>query len=363
MEDRFKIKRKREFKLSKKILKTLNFIIFILIYIIILFSFSQKGVYLNQGIDVLPLSFKIGKIDNTLFYSTSKSIYLLNEDNFIPISYFIRNFKVDEDKIYVLSDNLIILNKEFKIIKEIKKEGFYPYDLYFFKDKFAVKYMKKDSLSIYFSLFDKKSYKEIRNIKFENLTSMPFSTVFSNGEKILIFQNDGDLLIVNFNGEIILQKNIRPKNEILFNPKGLIDNERENIVLYWQNYSYLTNSVLFLKYDGDIKIKFDIKSNIDEIIKINNKYYILLNNEIIEIENEKIIKKISIPFFKPVAIFNINNKFVSIWEVKLFNSEYKILKIEGKNFIFRGKFKDIFFDDDKFLVLIDSKIYILKYYE
>lgn len=361
MEDRFKIKRKKEFRIPKKTIQNLIFIIFIVLYVLILFVFSQKGIYLNKGTDVLPLSFKIGKIENSYFYTTSKSIYFLDEEKFTSFPFFIRNFEVDKDKIFIISDNLFILNKDLKILKEIKKEGFYPYELYIFDEYFAVKYLKKESLSILFSLFDKKSFKELKNLKFENLTSMPYSIVFSNGEKVLVFQNDGDLLIVNFNGEIILQKNVRPQNEILFNPKGMIDCGKEEIVLYWQSYSYTSNSVLFLNLNGDIKIKFDIKSDINEIVKIDDKFYLLLNDKILVVQNEKIVGEIYYPFLKPSLILNLNGKLVSIWEFKNFQSEYKILKIDGKCFIFKGKFKDIIFNGESYLILIDSKIYKLNY--
>ncbi|MCX8094931.1 MAG: hypothetical protein N3D74_01885 [Caldisericia bacterium] len=361
MEDRFKIKRKREFKFPKKFIQKLNFLLFLFLYILFLFIFSQKGTILKYGKDVLPLSFKIGEIENTPFYATSKSIYLLNEDKYSSFQYFIRNFEVDKDKIYILSDNLVILNKDLKTLKEIKKEGFYPYELYIFDERFVIKYLKKDSLSILFSLYDKNSYKELKNIKFENLNSMPYSTVFSNGEKILVFQNDGDLLIINFNGEILLQKNVRPQNEILFNPKGLIDYEKEEIILFWQSYSYTSNSILFLNFNGDIKIKFDIKSDINEIVKLEDKYYLLLNDKILVVKDYKITQEIYFPFIRPITIYNINKNLISIWEFNSFYSEYKILKINGKNFIFKGKFKDIIFNGDYYLILIDSKIYTLNY--
>lgn len=360
MDDRFKIKKRKRFVLPKRVLQTLNFIIFLIFYILILTLTSQKGAYLKNGFDALPLSFKIGEIENKKFYATSKSIYFINEENSYTFPFFIRDFKVDGDKIFLLSDNLVILNKDLKILKEIKKDGFYPFDLYFFDNTFVVKYFKNDSLSMLFSLFDKNSFKELKSIKFENLTSIPYSISFSNGERVLVFQNDGDLLIVNFDKEIILQKNIRPKNEILFNPRGLIDETKKKIILYWQSYSYTNNSILFLNYSGDIEIKFDIKNEINDVVEINDRFYLLLNEKISIVENEKIVDEISIPFFRPVRIFNLNGKLISIWEFKNFLSQYKILKINGKNYIFKGKFKDIIFNNGEYLILIDSKIYTIK---
>ncbi len=360
MKERFKIKKKKEFKISKKSISMIKFISFLLIYIFLITLFSQKGVYLKDGEDVFPLSYKIGEIKDKIFYSTSKSIYLLNEENYITFSNFITDFYVDEDKIYVFNNNLVILNENLKVIKEIKKDMYYPKEIYFFLDKFAVKYLKNDSLSIQFTLFDKKSFKELKNIKFENLTSMPYSYVFSNGEKILVFQNDGDLLIVNFNGEILLQKNVRPKDAILFNPKGVVDEKSGEIILYWQTYSYTTNSMLTLSFDGDIKIKFDIKSDINNLIKYKDNKVLLLNDGILFITQENKGYLINLPFFKPKSLFNINGYLITIWEFSNFKSDYKLLRINNKSFIFNGKFKDIILKDGYFYILIDSKIYKIK---
>lgn len=362
MEDRFKIKRKKEFKIPKHISQNLFFLLLVVIYILFLFFTSQNGVTLSNGTDVYPLSFKIGLIDEKIIYSTSKSLYYLNNDKYLTFQSFVRDFKVDTDRIYLLSENILVLNKDLRIIREIKKEGFYPVEIFLFENKFAIKYYKKDSLTIQFSLFDKKDFRELKKIKFENLSGIPFSTVFLNSEeKIVLFQNDGDLLIVNFDGEILIQKNIRPRNEILFNPKGMIDNDNKEMIFYWHSYSYLTNSLLFLNFDGDIKIKFNIKSDINDVLKIEDKYYLLLNDKILVIENEKVKNMISIPFLKPTKIMNLNGNLASVWEFKNYNSNYKILKIENKCYLFRGKFKDILYSQNKIYILIDSKLYITDY--
>jgi hypothetical protein len=360
MEDRFKIKRKKEFKIPKKLVSFIKFLLFLLIYILFLFLFSQKGTFLKNGANVYPLSYKIGEIENKIFYSTSKAIYFLEDEKYINFQYFITDFYVNEDKIFVFSDNLIILNKDLKVIKEIKKVNYYPKEIYFFTNNFAVKYIKKDSLSIQFSLFDKKSFKELKTIKFENLTSMPFSYIYSNGEKILIFQNDGDLLILNFNNEILLQKNVRPKDEILFNPKSFIDEKNEEIILYWQSYSYTTNSILFISFNGDIKLKLDIKSDINDLILYDNKKAILLDSGILFLSDNNEKGTLNIPFLKPVRILNVDGNLVSIWEFNLFYSDYKLLRINNKNYIFEGKFKDIIFNNGEFFILIDSRIYKIK---
>lgn len=362
MEDRFRIKRKREIKISKEKKRLLVILSIFIFFILILYFSSPKGKILKDGIDVPLNTSNIEIFNGKIIYSSSKTLYVLNDDFHINFSYFIIDFKIDGDKIYILSDHITILDSNFKIIKEIKKDGYVPSQIYFFSDKFSIRWDGKDSLKLKLSLYNKNNYKEVKSLNFDNLSFIPFTLVFNNGEKILLFQNDGDTILINFSGEIIWQKNIRPENIIVFDPHGAI-NENENIIiLYWRSYAYNTNAVLVLNMDGEIIKSYDFKNSINKLFLDSDNLYLITNKDL-KIVTNKIIHSFTIPFYKPKDSFFINDNLITVWELENFLSNYKILKINEKSFLFNGDIKDILIENNKLYVLINSKIYTINLYD
>lgn len=362
MEDRFKIKRKKKFRLSKKQIRFLILLIIFLAYLFVLYFYSPNGKILKDGFIVHPRASNIEVLNDRIIYSASKFIYTIKHDSFLAFSFNVLDFKVYKDNLYILSEKVSIFNSNFIWVKDIKKEGFIPQDIFFFEDSFCVRWDSKKSLSITLSLYDIKTYKELKTLSFDNLTFIPFISVFDNGDKILLFQNDGDTLVVNFSGEVVWQKNLRPENMIVFGPKGVIDNKGKRLILYWSSFSYNTNSILILNFNGEIIKTYFLKDNINNLFTDGENIYINSEKEIKIITNSGLHKE-KYPFLKLFDSYYLNNNLITIWGFKDFISEYKIIKINEKNFIFKGKVKDMLIHENKLYVLIDSKVYIINIYD
>ncbi|HPC56800.1 MAG TPA: hypothetical protein PLP10_02990 [Caldisericia bacterium] len=362
MKDRFRIKRRKEFKLSYKTKRAIILSSFLIFYLLLLFIFSPNGEVLKDGFDVPPLTSNIEIFNDKIVYSSSKTLYTMDNSLSISFPYNIIDFKVYEDRIYILSDHLTIIDSNFKIIKEIKKDGFFPQDIYFFDNDFCLRWDGVDKLKIILSLYDIKNYKELKKLSFDEFSFMPFMTIFDNGNKILVFQNDGDIMLLNFSGEIIWQKNIRPENIIVFDPHGVVNEETGRIILYWRSYAYNTNIILILNMEGEILKRYDLKNNINKLFSDENNIYLITNDDV-EIITSQVFHKESIPFYKPTDSFFIDKNLINIWEFVNFVSNYKFIMINNKKIFFKGNVKDILIDKDKLYILIDSNIYNINIYD
>lgn len=362
MEDRFKIKRRKEFKLSYKTKGFLSLLSFFLIYFLFLFFFSPKGVVLKEGVKIPPMTSKMEIFNDNIVYSSSKTLYTIDNALSINFPYNIINFKVYKDKIYILSDRLSIVNTSFKIIKEIKKDGYYPNDIYFFNNNFCVRWDSAYDLKTVLTLYNINNFKEIKNLPFDEFAFIPYITIFDNGNKVLVFQNDGDTMLLNFSGKILWQKNIRPENVIVFDPHGVVNEKTGEIVLYWRSYAYNTNIILVLNMDGEIIKSYEIKNNINKLFLDDNNIYLITNDGVKIITNDTIHKE-SIPCYIPVDSFFINDNFIIVWESKNFISKYKLIKVNDKKIIFNGNLKDILINENKLYILINSKIYNINLYD
>ncbi len=362
MEDRFRIKRRKEFKLSYKTKRAIILLSLLIIYLLLIFILSPQGKVLKDGFDVPPLTSNIEIFNDKIVYSSSKTLYTMDNSLSISFPYNIIDFKVYKDKIYILSNHLTIINTNFKVIKEIKKEGFFLQDIFFFDNTFCLRWDGTDKLKITLSLYDINSYKEIKNLSFNEFSFMPFITIFDNGNKIFVFQNDGDTMLINFSGEIIWQKNIRPENIIVFDPHGVVDEEIGRIILYWRSYAYNKNIILILNTEGEILKSYETKDNINKLFSDDNNIYLVTDSGFKIITNQNIYKE-SIPFYKPTNSFFIDKNFINVWEFENFISNYKFIKINDKKIVFKGNVKDILIDKDKLYILIDSKIYIINIYD
>lgn len=362
MEDRFRIKRRKEFKLSYKTKRFLFLLSLFFIYFLFIFFFSPKGMILKEGVLIPPMTSKMEIFNDNIVYSSSKTLYNLENTLSINFPYNIINFKVYKDKIYILSDHLIVLNSSFKILKEIKKEGFYPNDIYFFNNTFCVRWDSAYNLKIILTSYNINNFKEIKNLSFDEFSFIPYITIFDKGNKILVFQNDGDTILLNFSGEILWQKNIRPNDVIVFDPHGVVNEKTGKIVLYWRSYAYNTNIILVLNIDGEIIRSYEIKNNINNLFLDDNNIYLITNDDVKIITNNTIYKE-SIPFYTPIDSFFINNNFIIVWEFKNFISNYKLIKVNDKKIIFNGNLKDILINENKLYILIDSKIYNINLYD
>ncbi len=362
MEDRFRIKRRKDFKLSYKTKRAIILSSFLIIYLLLIFIFSPQGKVLKDGFDVPPLTSNVEIFNDKIVYSSSKTLYTMDNSLSISFPYNIIDFKVYKEGIYILSNHLTIINTNFKVIKEIKKEGFFLQDIFFFDNTFCLRWDGTDKLKITLSLYDINSYKEIKNLSFNEFSFMPFITIFDNGNKIFVFQNDGDTMLINFSGEIIWQKNIRPENVIVFDPHGVVDEKIGRIILYWRSYTYHTNIILILNMEGEILKRYDIKNNINKLFSDDNNIYLITDNDLKIITNQ-IFYIESIPFYKPSDSFFIDKNLINIWEFKNFISNYKFIKINDKKIVFNGNVKDILIDKNKLYILIDSKIYNINIYD
>ena len=362
MDDRFRIKRRKEFKVTYKTKRFLSIISIFLIYLLFIFFFSPRGKILKEGINVPPMTSNIEIFNEKIIYSSLKTLYTLDNSFSINFPYNILNFKVYKDRIYILSDHLTIINSNFKIIKEIKKEGYLPQDIYFFNKNFCIRWDGTENLKVTLTSYDINNFKEVKNLSFNEFSFMPFITIFDNGNKVLVFQNDGDTMLLNFSGEILWQKNVRPENVIVFDPHGVVNEKIDRIILYWRSYAYNKNTILVLNMDGEIIKSYDIKNNINELFLDENNIYLITKNDVKIITN-KVIHNESIPFYIPVDSFFINDNFINIWKFENLTSNYKFIKINNKIVIFSGNVKDMLIDDGKLYVLIDSKIYNIDIYD
>ncbi|MGB9750299.1 MAG: hypothetical protein ACPLWB_05630 [Caldisericia bacterium] len=362
MDDRFRIKRRKEFKVSNKIKRLLFFLSILIIYLLLIFFFSPNGKLLKDGISVPSMTSNIEMVNDKIIYSSSKTLYTLDNNLSINFPYNIINFKVYKDKIYILSDHLTIIDLSFKIIKEIKKDGFFPQDISFFNNNFCVRWDGIDKLKITLSLYNINNYKETKKLSFDEFSFMPFITVFDNGNKILVFQNDGDIMLLNFSGEVIWQKNIRPKNIIVFDPHGIVNEKINRIILYWRSYAYNTNIILILNMDGEILKSYEIKSNINKLFSDEDNIYLITKDEVKIITNQIIYSGTTL-FYKPIDSYLMNENFITIWEFNDLVSNYKFIKINEKKIIFNGTLKDILIYNDKMYILINSKIYNINIYD
>jgi len=354
-ENRFKIRRRRTALFRFNI--SYIYILLILVYILTLF-FLPIG--RNEPKPTYILKDKVSSLcilNDRIYVASGKMIISVDGNLKREFPFYILKMEKLNDRIIVLTDRVYVLDESLNILGEFFKEKMFPEEIYTFKTNFGIKWRGRKSIDIAFSKYNIETLKEVGYLELKNTKTSVFASMFFNGERIILFENNGNVVVFNFDGKIIWNKNIRINESILFHPMGLFYEEKNLMILYWRESIGGKTLLYLLNYDGDIIVKEEIRNGINGAFLYQGDLYVLTKDAVL-VRNHKSIQKV-IPFYTPIYGKSMKGNAVVVWKMDVDVYKYLLIDINNKKRFFMEGMDGIKMTEDGVYIFKDSYIYIL----
>ena len=352
-EDRFKIRRKKE--TSFRFSMSHAYIILLSVYILSLF-FLPLG--RNTPEPTYILKSKISSLcvlKDRIYVASGKMILSIDGSFKREFPFYVLKMERLNDKIVIITDRVYVLDSSLNIVREFFKEKMFPEEIYTFKSNFGIKWRSKKTIDIAFSRYSIEPLKEVDYLDLKNTKTNVFASMFFNGERIILFENSGNVAVFNFNGEIIWNKNIRINESIVFHPLGLFDEDRKLMILYWKESIGGKTLLYLLNYDGDIIVKEEIRNGVNGAFLYQGNLYILTKDSVL-VRDHKSGEKV-IPFYSPIYGKSMNGNTVIVWKIDVDIYKHLLIDINNKKRFFMEGIDGVRITEDGVYIFKGSYIY------
>lgn len=352
--NRFKIKRKNRVifhpRSSHLYLTLLVVYVFLLFFLPVGRRYIEPDYTLDKDITTLCV------MNKKVYVSSKREISTLDSNIKREFPFYILKMKVFQDKLIVTTDRVYVLDTSLDTLREFTRKDLFPEEIYIFKDSFGIKWRNTKGIDIAFSKFDGEALKETEFLDLKNTKTNVFASLFDNGNRIILFENNGNVSVFNFRGEILWNKNIRTNKDIVFYPTGKFDEDKKLMILYWKECIGGKSLLYLLNYDGDIIIKEEIRDGINDTFLYKNALYVLTKSGVIVKNSKKGMH--FIPFYTPIYGESTGNNSIIVWRIEVPVYTHLLVEINGRIRFFMEGVDGITITENSIYIYKDSNIYI-----
>ena len=356
------MRRKNRFKIRRKKKALFQFNIFH-VYILILFIYILSLFFLPLGRNTPEPAYILKNrisslcvVEDRIYIASGKMIISADGTLKREFPFYILKMEKLNDKIIIITDRVYLLDSSLNILGEFSKEKMFPEEIYTFKTNFGIKWRSTKNIDIAFSKYSIETLSEVEYLDLKNTKTNVFASMFSNGERIILFENSGNVAVFNFDGEIIWNKNIRINESIVFHPMGLFDEERKLMILYWRESVGGKTLLYLLNYDGDIIVKEEIRDGINGAFLYQGNLYILTKDSVLVRDHKS--KERVIPFYTPIYGKSMNENAVIVWKMDVDIYKHLLIEINNKKRFFMEGIDGLRITEEGVYIFKDSYIYV-----